>query len=194
MPRLHEVNEKMRQASIHNIIKTSTELFAERGFFTCKMSDIAKAAGMSVGNLYWYYKGKDDVLKAVLQSGFEYHRLQLERFREADDFIDNYLKTCIEQKDFLMLLLSFVSSNGFQYIRDLGYDITDIGYGFHEMLSSTFGFPEKLPEDELRYLPSFFLSFFLGLTVSFGNELENIPPKYIRSAAYRLLNINKEGS
>lgn len=192
MPRLSEVNEKMREASIDNIIKTSTRLFAEQGFFTCKMSDIAKAAGMSVGNLYWYYKGKDDVLKAVLHMGFEYHRLQLEQARKADDLIERYLKTCIEQKDFLLLLLSFVSSNGFQYIRDLGYDISDIGLGFSETLLSVFDHQVKSSEDELRYLPSFFLSFFLGLTVSFGNEIENIPPKYIKSAVYRLLDINEE--
>ncbi len=56
----------MRAESINKIIEKSTRLFAEKGFFKCKMTEIAGAAGMSVGNLYWYYKSNPEISYGVI--------------------------------------------------------------------------------------------------------------------------------
>ena len=70
-PRSKELNEEMRAQSIQSLVTTARQMFAERGYFNCKVSDVARAAGMSQGNVYWYFSSKEDLLKAVLADGFD---------------------------------------------------------------------------------------------------------------------------
>ena len=70
MARGKEISQQMREQSRAQILDAARKLFAERGYFNCKVSDIAKEANMSQGNVYWYFSSKEDVLKAVLSEGF----------------------------------------------------------------------------------------------------------------------------
>src|SRR5512137_3032363 len=70
MPRNILVNEQMRTESRRKILATASELFAKKGYFNVRMADIAHRAGMSPGNIYWYFPGKEDVLKAILEDFF----------------------------------------------------------------------------------------------------------------------------
>lgn len=72
------------------------EVFATRGFFNSKLSDIAAAAGKSAGSFYNYYDSKEALL-ADLASDFndELHRRVAEPYR-AGMTADAALRTAIQ--------------------------------------------------------------------------------------------------
>ncbi len=49
------------------IIKSATKIFSEKHYANTKMLDIANDAGVSRGPLYYYYKTKADLFKAVIR-------------------------------------------------------------------------------------------------------------------------------
>jgi AcrR family transcriptional regulator len=55
--------EQKKQA----IVKTACKLFAEKGYYNTTIPDIAEALGMSVGNLYNYFKSKEELAKYIMQ-------------------------------------------------------------------------------------------------------------------------------
>jgi len=65
-PRSKEQIEKIRDASISNILEASLELFAIKGFDSTSISNIAEKAGISKGLLYNYFSGKDELLRALI--------------------------------------------------------------------------------------------------------------------------------
>ena len=48
-----------------DILNASIEVFAKKGFFNAKISEIAKKAKVSVGSVYVYYKNKDYILYKI---------------------------------------------------------------------------------------------------------------------------------
>ena len=49
-------------------IKAAIEVFARKGFYRAKLDDIAEAAGVTRGALYWHYRTKEAFLIAVLET------------------------------------------------------------------------------------------------------------------------------
>jgi TetR/AcrR family transcriptional regulator, fatty acid metabolism regulator protein len=47
------------------ILRAATKVFAERGYFNSKVSDIAGAAGIADGTVYLYFKSKDEILHSI---------------------------------------------------------------------------------------------------------------------------------
>ena len=47
-------------------MKAARELFIKRGFHATSMRDIALGAGTSLGNLYNYYRTKEDILESII--------------------------------------------------------------------------------------------------------------------------------
>jgi AcrR family transcriptional regulator len=59
--------EARRQA----ILEAAIGVFAQHGFDAATTDDIARAAGLSKGGLYWHFKSKDEILAAVLMQFFD---------------------------------------------------------------------------------------------------------------------------
>jgi len=55
-------SEKVRR----QIIETANRLFYHKGYNQTSFSDIADAAHVPRGNFYYYFKAKDDILRAVI--------------------------------------------------------------------------------------------------------------------------------
>lgn len=53
------------------ILDAAERVFAESGFFSAKVSQIARAAGVADGTIYLYFKSKDDVLISLFESRME---------------------------------------------------------------------------------------------------------------------------
>jgi TetR/AcrR family fatty acid metabolism transcriptional regulator len=53
------------------ILDAAERVFAQRGFFTAKVADIAKEAGVADGTIYLYFKSKDDLLISLFESRME---------------------------------------------------------------------------------------------------------------------------
>ena len=58
---------KLVEERREQIIKAATKLFSEQGYYLTTIQDIARAAGISVGLIYQYFKDKDDVLFLTLK-------------------------------------------------------------------------------------------------------------------------------
>lgn len=50
-----------------DIVRAAVDTFAERGYFSARMHDVAERAGVADGTLYLYFKGKEDLLVTVLE-------------------------------------------------------------------------------------------------------------------------------
>ena len=50
------------------ILDSAEKEFFEKGFSSSSMRDIARGAGMTPGNLYSYYKGKEELLSALVSA------------------------------------------------------------------------------------------------------------------------------
>jgi TetR/AcrR family transcriptional regulator len=56
------------------ILRTATQLFAERGFNRTEMEEIAKRSGVAKGSLYNYFRSKDDLFLHVCRDAIERSR------------------------------------------------------------------------------------------------------------------------
>jgi TetR/AcrR family transcriptional regulator, fatty acid metabolism regulator protein len=54
--------ESQKQGKRPRILDAAVKVFAERGFFTATVAEIARAAGVADGTIYLYFKSKDDLL------------------------------------------------------------------------------------------------------------------------------------
>lgn len=99
--------EKAQEMSAH-IKTTALELFRKNGFENVSMLDIAEAAGCSVGNIYHYYRSKDELAIQVTDHVDAVY-LELEKEYNADtqsssmkkllDFVGKSLGITIEENN-----------------------------------------------------------------------------------------------
>jgi TetR/AcrR family transcriptional regulator, fatty acid metabolism regulator protein len=61
------------------ILDAAISVFARKGYFTARVSDIATAAGVADGTIYLYFKNKEDVIVSLFADVLERH---LARARE----------------------------------------------------------------------------------------------------------------
>ncbi len=94
------------------IINAAVQVFARKGFFGARVSEIADAAGVADGTIYLYFKSKDDLLISLFEEkmGEIIKRLQLlladlhdpeEKLRR---YIIEHLKLVAEQPDLMQVL------------------------------------------------------------------------------------------
>ncbi len=59
---------EMKAENKHSkIISAATKVFAKKGFFTARISDIAKEAKVADGTIYLYFNNKYDILLSVFE-------------------------------------------------------------------------------------------------------------------------------
>jgi AcrR family transcriptional regulator len=66
------------------ILRAAARIFRERGFALTGMRDIAQAADLSSGNLYHYFRGKDEILFACQDESLDRLLEALRRVRRGD--------------------------------------------------------------------------------------------------------------
>ncbi|UCF73477.1 MAG: TetR/AcrR family transcriptional regulator [Deltaproteobacteria bacterium] len=98
----HKDNEKHRK-----IIAAATKVFAKKGFYKAKISDIAREAGVADGTIYIYFSHKDDILislfeekmKEVLDNMERQTSLETDPFAKIVRFAFLHLKLIEDNKD-----------------------------------------------------------------------------------------------
>jgi len=98
----HKDNEKHRK-----IIAAATKVFAKKGFYKAKVSDIAREAGVADGTIYIYFSHKDDILislfeekmKEVLDNMERQTSLETDPFAKIKRFAFLHLKLIEDNKD-----------------------------------------------------------------------------------------------
>lgn len=201
MPRSKDQNEQMRAESRARILATAQKLFAERGYNGCNVSDIARQAGMSQGNIYWYFSSKEDLFKAILVEGFAALGAVMAdaaaRPGTAMEKLEAYLAdfdVLMREEggdEFVTIILTLVAQGGFKRFAELGLSTHEIGAGYHQSLNAIIAqgqaegaFMQGVDAD---LLSTFFFSFINGLTLMYPDEWREIPPGVIRDAVLRLL-------
>ncbi|HEV7906430.1 MAG TPA: TetR/AcrR family transcriptional regulator, partial [Pyrinomonadaceae bacterium] len=87
------------------ILRTSARIFAEKGYHSTSMRDIARETEVSLAGLYYYCKSKEELLFLIQDNCFgRVHTRLLERLRETTDAVAK-LRLVIENH------LSFFAAN-----------------------------------------------------------------------------------
>ncbi|WP_042168286.1 TetR/AcrR family transcriptional regulator [Paenibacillus gorillae] len=68
-PRNVEKDQLLRETRREHILDCALQVIAKQGIDSASVKDIAKEAGLSVGNVYNYFESKDAIFSAVLQRG-----------------------------------------------------------------------------------------------------------------------------
>ena len=66
------------------ILNAAREIFARKPLKDVKIQDIARKAELSVGGVYWYFKGKDEIIHALLLQNAEANITALKSLSEMD--------------------------------------------------------------------------------------------------------------
>jgi AcrR family transcriptional regulator len=73
----------------NRIIQTALELFNDKGYHPTKMEDIADRLGVSKATIYFYFKSKEDLLIAAIESAPQIVQEALKFSFKDDDFLTN---------------------------------------------------------------------------------------------------------
>ncbi len=198
MPRNIQINEQMRTESRRKILATASELFAQKGYFNVRMAEIARQAGMSPGNIYWYFPSKEDVLKAILEDFFTTFEAALARSEITTGsalerlmlLIEGLIAILEQYGDRMAIFLSVLGHGGPELMKELGFDTLALGMRFHQHLQPVLlaAIQEGvLPPADPNVLAVFIFSFFNGLQITYGRDWQQIPPPVISQAVLRLL-------
>ncbi len=80
---------KKGEGNRRRIVEAANRLFYERGFHRTALADIAAASQIPKGNFYFYFRTKDEILDAVVDSRCERLRARLDDWeRKRPDPID----------------------------------------------------------------------------------------------------------
>lgn len=58
-------NDSQREEKRQRILRAAIDEFARKGYFSARMSDVAKAASVADGTLYLYFEGKEHLLISI---------------------------------------------------------------------------------------------------------------------------------
>jgi AcrR family transcriptional regulator len=81
----------------HEILEAASRVFRARGLHAAGMRDIAAALGMAVGNLYYYFRDKEDLLAFVQESALSRLLEMAARVRALDLPADGKLRLLLEE-------------------------------------------------------------------------------------------------
>lgn len=91
----------------YRIINAATKIFAKKGFYHAKVSEIAKEAKVADGTIYLYFENKDAILislfeeqmKRVLDNMREQIALEKDAVKKIEKFALNHLKLIEQNKN-----------------------------------------------------------------------------------------------
>ncbi len=82
------------------ILKAAVMVFAQKGFYNSKVTDIAKQAGVADGTIYIYFKNKDDLLISLFEDRMvdilKRFNHELSGIEHASDKLKSFFKVYFE--------------------------------------------------------------------------------------------------
>jgi AcrR family transcriptional regulator len=86
-----------RSGKRERLVHAATELLHQQGVERTTLADIAKAADVPVGGVYYYFKTKDDVVSAVIEAHVQQITKTLAQLEAGDPAPRNRLKALINR-------------------------------------------------------------------------------------------------
>jgi len=91
MPRTSDKRERLVDAAVN--------LFHQRGYGQTSLSDIAEHSGVPLGNVYYYFKTKDDLANAVIDERIHHQQTMFQHCEQANNpqaSLFKFLDTLVE--------------------------------------------------------------------------------------------------
>ncbi len=103
----------------NNIIENSLKLFSKNGFYNTTIPDIAKVMKMSVGNMYNYFKSKEELAKYAIKYSTNVLAIELREINQMDisskdkifEFTKKYLENVKKSPEVIEYFLRVYLSN-----------------------------------------------------------------------------------
>lgn len=114
------MNKRSGIASKQKIMKAAMAVFSRKGYAKANVREIARAAGMSVGGVYLYFRTKEDLYRSLVSGGM----LEIRRKTEAiaaeaptasealSRIFRLHLGLAVEHREFILL---HIREHGFSY-------------------------------------------------------------------------------
>lgn len=96
MRRKKEDAEQTRQ----NILKAAAKIFSDKGFARSTLDEVAKAAKVTRGAIYWHFENKTEIYKALHE---DLHRPFIDMM--VEDFENNHLAPLMQLREFTIKIL-----------------------------------------------------------------------------------------
>jgi AcrR family transcriptional regulator len=200
-PRNKELSEEMRTHSRTALLTAARKCFAANGYFHVRIADVAKQAGMSQGNIYWYFASKEELLKAVLAEAFESLGAVMAQAaagpgsarQKIDALLDGLLAYARAGSEFTAIMISLMGHTNEDMFARLGFDMDAIGLGYTQSLLAILAQAQAegiIPaERDPLALTMMFFGMFNGLNLVYEQEWLNLPPETLKAGMLRLLEV-----
>ena len=87
-----------------DILQAALDMFCEKGYTRTTLDDIAKSINLTKGAVYWYFRNKPDILKALMLEDFKNTQAKLDSFMSSP-------QTLPELKQHFMFLAEMVDTD-----------------------------------------------------------------------------------
>ena len=75
-----------------DILQASLNMFCEKGYTRTTLDDIAKSIHLTKGAIYWYFRNKPDILRALMIEDFKTTQEKLDSFMPAPQTLEDLKK------------------------------------------------------------------------------------------------------
>jgi AcrR family transcriptional regulator len=179
-------------------VDAASDLFAERGFFACRVADVAARAGMSPANVYWHFDSKEALLGEILTEGFarlesmtvdvaaEYGPAR----RKLEILVERTIDLYEHNARFATIVGGLMGDGGRQLLGHLGIDVGDVAGRYHANLRRVFAEARSesaIAPTDLDLVVAFHFAFFNGLVITYRDLWPDLPREAVRDAALRLI-------
>src|SRR5215470_5154801 len=86
------------------LLEAATKMTYRHGFGHTALADIAKEAGVPLGNVYYYFKTKEEIGKAIVERRMAHFRTQLEELNKLEsprERLRGFVQIKIDNRDAL---------------------------------------------------------------------------------------------
>ena len=167
------------------IMMAAIKLFPDRGYEKTSMRIIAEEVGITKPALYYYFKNKDELFRAIVDYGNEFTIDKLIEVKKSDDSIENKLKSLLwikfslmHQNEEVKKFSGWLMTDGLRYL--LKYDMeqniiqqTELVYSIIDEAISNGDLREDLDKECFVFLLIGAANIFARRQYVFGQDLIN---------------------
>lgn len=187
-PRTPDQFQELRENARQKILDAGLELFAEAGFHSTSISQIAKKAGISKGLMYNYFESKEELLREIVFDGIESLTESFDPNRdgiltkdELIHFINESFLLIQRHKNYWKLYFSIMIQTPIMSL--FGEELMKKVNGYFGMISAYFNEQAyENPEAEMRL----FSAMLDGIAINFIMDPEGFPLEAVKQKIIKI--------
>lgn len=142
------------------ILKQAEKIFAMKGFHNVTMAEIAEASGFSIGSLYQFFKGKENLYATMISEKLDFMYNEVRKapvhtdniIEKIELLIDVHLQFVEQNTDFILL---FVKGEKVSFSEDMALLHQKLSEGYYDHITFIENLlKEGIANGSLRNLPS----------------------------------------